>query len=241
MLWLPPSLALLTLTPHLAAPPLHVPRAGIDARRYYTPWMGPHGLTVRSMEYSDIWPTAQLLLVAFAPPGGLNQLQNFLVGMEHVIGLTMRMADNILLVGTLPNGKLVGFVEVFTPEYLVSQSGSGYPERVRRALEPYVASLAVDLSSRSTGVGRTLMWTAEQRVREAGYTRISLEVESTNQAALGLYLKLGYSVLRRDQEALKLVGDVFFGRSERVTKFWLQKDLGETCADDAEFSTFDSI
>ena len=97
---------------------------------------------------------------------------------------------------------------------------------MRQALKPYVASLAVASSVRAQGVGIALMRAAEQRAREAAQrTVLSLEVEDSNVAALALYTKLGYQVRSRDDTARKLVGDVFFGRSERVTKLWLEKEL----------------
>ena len=105
--------------------------------------------------------------------------------------------------------------------------GTGYPERVRKSLKPYVASLAVDASVRAQGLGAALMRGAEERAQgaAAGAVSLTLEVEDTNAAALALYSKLGYQVTRRDENGRKLVGDVFFGKSERVTKLWLEKEL----------------
>ena len=96
---------------------------------------------------------------------------------------------------------------------------------MRSSLRPYVASLAVATSVRTQGVGLALMRAVEESARESYGTTITLEVEDTNDAALRLYSRLGYRVLRRDANARKLVGDVFFGRSEPVTKLWLEKDL----------------
>eukprot|EP00966_Prymnesium_polylepis_P161205 3725231-Prymnesium_polylepis.1 len=110
-----------------------------------------------------------------------------------MLGLQERIRENIMLVCTsAADDRVVGFVEVYTPEYLASQSSSGYPERVRQALKPYVASLAVDASSTRQGVGTALMLAAERRAREETHRSVSLEVEESNAAALALYSKLGY-------------------------------------------------
>ena len=104
---------------------------------------------------------------------------------------------------------------------------------MRQTLKPYVASLAVASSVRAQGVGGALMRAAEQRAREAAQRIVSLEVEDTNVAALALYAKLGYQIKSRDDKARKLVGDIFFGRSERITKLWLEKELPTAVPDAA--------
>ena len=88
------------------------------------------------------------------------------------------------------------------------------------------ASLAVAKTARGQGVAMALMHEVEQRAVEAGYRVISLEVESKNAAALQLYLKLGYQVVGRDDDARRLEGDLFFGRSVKVSKLRLEKALG---------------
>lgn len=205
-------------------------------------------LSMSLQESADILATARLLVEAFAPDGGLNVFQNALVYAEHVLGLQDRMHGNILLVCRAMNGDLAGFVEVvcrieqvpyswasarissscmqvYTPRYLASQSGTGYPERVVKSLKPYVASLAVAKTWRCKGVASSLMRAAEDCARQAGESCLALEVEDTNMAALALYSKLDYSIIRRDEHARKLVGDILFGKSERVTKLWLEKGL----------------
>lgn len=186
---------------------------------------------IRECAPADIMPVSNLLLRTFS--AGLNPVQSSLIVAEHAVGLRERMQDNVMLVSTAEGGAVCGFVEVYTPEYLVSQVGQEYPERVRKALKPYVSSLAVDASSRGAGVGAALMRAVEARP-ELSARVLSLEVEDSNAAAIGLYSKLGYTLTGRDEKARKLVGDIFFGRSETVTKLWYEKSLGDRAAAGAE-------
>ncbi|HSG60780.1 MAG TPA: GNAT family N-acetyltransferase/peptidase C39 family protein [Pseudomonadales bacterium] len=55
-------------------------------------------------------------------------------------------------------------------------------------------SLAVDQSTRGTGVGRALLLQAEEYAAEQGRLYMRLEVAKTNVAAIHLYEKLGYRV-----------------------------------------------
>ena len=184
----------------------------------------PRAADVQRLERSDIWAASRLLLKAFEPPGGLNPVQRVLVFGEHALGLRERFVDNVML-KAVDGRSLVGFIEIYTPEYLASQAGTAYPERVRGLLKPYVASLAVSETVRRQGVGDALVLAAEERVQGMNRTAIALEVEESNAAAMALYTARGYRAMRRDEKGRKLVGDVFFGRSERVTKLWLEKDL----------------
>ena len=153
-----------------------------------------------------------------------NKLSGLAIEAEHVQGLVERCTENILLVAR-SDDTLVGFAEVFTPDFL-SKKGGVYPERVRKALKPYVASLAVDQRWQSRGAGRALMLAAESSALKAGYSCITLEVEATNTAALALYNSLGgYEQVGCDENGRRLVGDVFFGRSRRVCKLTLEKRL----------------
>jgi ribosomal protein S18 acetylase RimI-like enzyme len=58
----------------------------------------------------------------------------------------------------------------------------------------HVADLAVTEDARRSGVGRALMQAAEAWARERGFDVLSLDVWSTNDAALAFYRRLGYSV-----------------------------------------------
>ena len=155
-------------------------------------------------------------------------MQSALIVAENVASLSERStSENLLLIGCDDRtSEIVGFVEAF-----MGGSGSAtLPERLRQQTGPYIASLAVDASYRSRGVGEALMRECEARISASataadGSLSITLEVEEDNRAALGLYEKLGFTVASRDEDARKLEGDIFFGTSRRVTKLRLQKAL----------------
>jgi ribosomal protein S18 acetylase RimI-like enzyme len=71
------------------------------------------------------------------------------------------------------------------------------------------------------------MRAVERRAATLGSTCVNLEVEEANKPALDLYSKLGYKEVGRDEKGRKLVGDILFGRSERVTKLSLEKRLDQ--------------
>jgi ribosomal protein S18 acetylase RimI-like enzyme len=58
----------------------------------------------------------------------------------------------------------------------------------------HMADLAVAKGVRRTGVGRALMAAAEAWALDQGFDLLSLDVRSTNDAALAFYRHLGYSV-----------------------------------------------
>jgi ribosomal protein S18 acetylase RimI-like enzyme len=57
----------------------------------------------------------------------------------------------------------------------------------------HVADLAVTASARRMGVGQALMNAGEAWARHQGFDLLSLDVWSTNDAALAFYRRLGYS------------------------------------------------
>lgn len=57
---------------------------------------------------------------------------------------------------------------------------------------PVVTDLAVAQDMQSKGIGTILMDEAERIIREAGYERVAIGVDSTNEGARRLYSRLGY-------------------------------------------------
>ena len=59
--------------------------------------------------------------------------------------------------------------------------------------QAYVFLVHVDPNHRRKGIGTGLMQQAHHWARQNGYHTVSLQVFTTNQAALGMYQKLGYT------------------------------------------------
>jgi ribosomal-protein-alanine N-acetyltransferase len=64
----------------------------------------------------------------------------------------------------------------------------------------WLASLAVHPSHRRAGLGRVLVRDALERARRASSRWLSLEVDRANRAAVTLYRREGFGVLRRFRE-----------------------------------------
>lgn len=60
--------------------------------------------------------------------------------------------------------------------------------------EYYLDSIAVSPASQGKGIGRQLIYAAEDRAREAGHARTGLLVSDANPDAQRLYERLGYTV-----------------------------------------------
>jgi ribosomal protein S18 acetylase RimI-like enzyme len=69
---------------------------------------------------------------------------------------------------------------------------------------PLLASLAVNPEFRKLGIGRRLCGMAESQAKSWGYNELFLRVEEDNPSALIFYRKLGYRVVKIDEEALKV-------------------------------------
>lgn len=95
-----------------------------------------------------------------------------------------------VLVARTTDGSLAGFVE-FGPETV------GYRQDADRGV---IENIYVRPTHRSIGVGTELLAAAEERLREAGVDRISLEVLASNEAARRFYARHGYDPHRIEME-----------------------------------------
>ena len=82
---------------------------------------------------------------------------------------------------------------------LVAETPDGIVGRLSIARDPHPASrhvadlgVMVDRAHRRRGIGRALMEAAEDWARETGVSKIELHVFPYNEAAIGLYERLGY-------------------------------------------------
>lgn len=189
-------------------------------------------VSVRDLTRRDVLSVATLLRDCFAPPAGYNAVEGGLLVAETSLSLSERIgpsSSSVMLVAAEEaaaaersrGGGIVGFVKLDLGVRAVKGWDAALP------LSTYVSSLAVAPPYRRRGVARALMQAAEERARGAGFSEISLQVEEENAAAAALYANSGYEVIGRDADARKLVGDIIFGRSERVVKLALHKVLSE--------------
>lgn len=185
-------------------------------------------IAVRDMQPADVPAAARLLSRAFAPAKGYNWAQAWVNYEETRRGLADRLGATMLLVAEERNN-LVGTVEAFTPAYLEGKELRFWD--VELPLETYVSSLAIDEAVRRRGVAAMLMRSVEERTRAAGEASVSLQVDASNHAALALYEKLGYAVVRRGMTAFTtpsryaLVSNVVFGGVQRRSLLALQKQV----------------
>ncbi|GEM_PF-5450328 len=72
----------------------------------------------------------------------------------------------------------------------------------------YISNIAVYDKYRGCGIGELLMADAEGKAEESGFRRVSLDVEKSNDAAIGFYLHRRYRKLPRIR-VVKLAGKRF--------------------------------
>ena len=63
--------------------------------------------------------------------------------------------------------------------------------------EADIMNVAVDHRYRRLGIGKTLLLELEKNLKEKGVYSLTLEVRASNEAAISLYNKLGYSKVGR--------------------------------------------
>ena len=124
------------------------------------------GLRIRAMAPGDILCASRLLLRAFTEREDVNVVSKALIFAEHVVGLRERHGQNVILVAEQPvvdsdQDEIVGIVEMYTPEFLLSKAPE-LPGDAVQAVQPYVANLAVSAAVRKQGVGSALMRACEQ-------------------------------------------------------------------------------
>lgn len=72
--------------------------------------------------------------------------------------------------------------------------GAGMCIYSTRSGEGRIASVAVDPAHRGEGIGGALLAACEARLRNRGVGEFQLEVETTNEPAVGLYLRHDYQL-----------------------------------------------
>jgi len=109
----------------------------------------------------------------------------------------------VLALESLPDpnqrARLIGCVGLEVVE--VTQDGKPKGDDIQP--RPLLEFLAVDPSARGRGLGKQLLRQCEDIAREWGHDEIVLQVAADNEVAIGLYKKLGYSVIAEDNTILR--------------------------------------
>ena len=111
--------------------------------------------------------------------------------------LQRRLGVNHVMIATDDQtGKVIGSVEVHTTKYLRQRGGDLTDEQASK-LQPYLCSMAVDEARRGEGLGRSLVTAVLQEVQTDSPegTRIFLNVEAHNVAAVRLYSSCGFRIV----------------------------------------------
>ena len=84
-------------------------------------------------------------------------------------------------------------------------------------------------SGGAAGEGGGLRHPLDRSVLRCVYLRYisATQVEEGDEPAIALYHKLGYTFVRRE-EGRRLVGDMLFGKSVKVSRLRYEKTLAET-------------
>ena len=76
-----------------------------------------------------------------------------------------------------------------------------------------IQKLYLSEAAKGKGLGKRLMWTAEEFARNAGYERLYLETHSNLEAAVGLYEKLGFSKISQPPAVLHSTMNLFYSKN----------------------------
>ena len=140
-------------------------------------WPCAMGMEISALRTADLLPAAQLLLDAFTERDDdkVNALSRPFIFAEHILGLSQRRHQNVLLACRVDQD-VIGLVEMYTPEFLASQIPDVPPQYSIKMLRPYIANLAVKSAARKQGVASALIQRCEEKAREAGQDKITLQV-----------------------------------------------------------------
>ena len=138
-----------------------------------------------------------LLLSVFPSPESLSSMDRTSRVLSDAQALRERLPHNLHWVAEDANGKVVGAVEVYTTDYLQRIAAPDLPSQTLKALQPTLASLAVHPEARGHGIGKGLVRAVVEAARAAAApgSKLLLQVESCNSAALRLYQSNGFRVV----------------------------------------------
>ncbi|MEO1404241.1 MAG: GNAT family N-acetyltransferase [Cyanobacteria bacterium J06635_1] len=153
----------------------------------------PMSYRIRVANLADVPQLTTVLMASFYPPNRLNRWFYSLMRIGIHEDLKLRLGNRSLQYCCLavvppitePSPcNLIGTAEISLRSVSIWQ-----PFQPRR---PYLANLAVHPDHRRQGIGRHLLLTGENIVRDWGFQSLSLHVAVNNRAAYRLYTELGY-------------------------------------------------
>ncbi|MER3432179.1 MAG: GNAT family N-acetyltransferase [Leptolyngbya sp. ERB_1_1] len=175
-----------------------------------TDFSSPTRYRIRAVQPSDLYEIAGILVDSFPLyPSFLPWLSPIIrVGIHEDLRSRTRIpVPNYVCLVAIDTSdrseRIVGTVEVGLR--------TSNPWQPRNSQYVYLSNLAVREETRRQGVAQQLLSACEPYVREWGYRNIYLHVLETNEAAKGLYFKLGYRL-----EEIQPSWDWFLGRPRRM-------------------------
>ncbi|MEM8806515.1 MAG: GNAT family N-acetyltransferase [Cyanobacteria bacterium P01_G01_bin.38] len=165
----------------------------VNCDNLFVPPPPPMAYRIRGANLADIPQLTTVLMASFYPPNRLNRWFYSLMRIGIHEDLKLRLGNRssqycclavVSPIAAQSPPDLIGTVEISLRSISVWQ-----PFQPRR---PYLANLAVHPGHRRQGIGRDLLLTGENIVRNWGFQSLSLHVAADNHAAYRLYTELGY-------------------------------------------------
>ena len=163
---------------------------------------------IRDAKQSDLFQVANVLSLSFSPEVN-DHIRKMFEMMRLRTTFPKSDDDHLFLVACEDSDddsdeKIVGFCKVDGRSQTdmfrtLSDSFPHFMDRIPAT--PYATDLCVHPNNRRSGVGSELMREVELRVKDWDVDYLFLGVETCNQAALNLYLNMGY------EEYIEMVGE----------------------------------
>lgn len=126
----------------------------------------------------------------------------------YIMNELSELGDNRVLYFLEKDNKTIGMVQ------LILKNADGDPELANGKDIVHVHALQISKHQHRKGYGYRLMQLLENEAKSQGIVKLTLGVDGDNEKALGLYRKLGYSLLKMTE-----------GRTAEEKLFYMQKTL----------------
>jgi ribosomal protein S18 acetylase RimI-like enzyme len=157
---------------------------------------------ISSIDKNDL-EKAMRIVVTF----GANE-ENLIKIKAYIANEFCELGDNRNLYFLEKDNEIVGMVQ------LILKNADGDPELANGKDIVHVHALQISKHHHRKGYGYHLMQLLEKEAKSQGILKLTLGVDGDNEKALGLYSKLGYSILKETE-----------GRTSGDKLFYMQKNL----------------